>query len=112
MCRVIGDKEGLAHAIMEESIRSFGEGLDILRDPDLPPERALHAATERMVAEILSPARIVSHRIVIAEGLSFPELRDWFFEHGVAPAEQRLPAYFEREKALGRQVMGARKIAE
>lgn len=109
--RVFGDKEGLAHAIMEGSIRSFGEGLDILRDPDLPPERALHAATERMVAEILSPARIVSHRIVIAEGLSFPELRDWFFEHGVAPAEQRLTEYFEREKALGRLVLGSPAVA-
>src|SRR3546814_16687788 len=53
--RVFGDKEGLVHAIMEESIRSFGEGLDILRDPGLPPERALPAAAELMITEILSP---------------------------------------------------------
>lgn len=100
--RVFGDKEGLVHAIMERSIRSFGEGLDILRDTDVPPEHALYAAADRMVSEILSPARIVCHRIVIAEGLDFPALRDWFFEHGVAPAEQRLSEYFGREKALGR----------
>ena len=109
--RAFGDKEGLVHAIMEESIRSFGEGLDILRDPGLPPERALPAAAERMVSEILSPARIVSHRIVIAEGLSFPALRDWFFEHGVAPAEQRLTEYFEREKSAGRLVLDSPAVA-
>jgi len=109
--RVFGDKEGLVHAIMEESIRSFGEGLDILRDPGLPPERALPAAAELMISEILSPARIVSHRIVIAEGLSFPALRDWFFEHGVAPAERRLTEYFEREKASGRLVLDSPAVA-
>ena len=109
--RVFGDKEGLVHAIMEGSIRSFGEGLDILRDTDLPPERALHAAADRMVSEILSPARIVCHRIVIAEGLGFPVLRDWFFEHGIAPAEQRLTEYFEREKALGRLVLDSPAVA-
>lgn len=109
--RVFGDKEGLVHAIMERSIRSFGEGLDILRDTALPPEHVLPAAADRMVAEILSPARIVSHRIVIAEGLAFPALRDWFFEHGVAPAEQRLTEYFEREKALGRLVLGSPAVA-
>lgn len=109
--RVFGDKEGLVHAIMADSIRSFGEGLDVLRDPALPPERALPAATERMVSEILSPARIVSHRIVIAEGLSFPSLRDWFFEHGIAPAEQRLTEYFEREKASGRLMLDSPAVA-
>lgn len=109
--RVFGDKEGLVHAIMEGSIRSFGESLDILGDTELPPERALPAAAERMMAEILSPARIVCHRIVIAEGLRSPALRDWFFEHGVAPAEQRLTEYFEREKALGRLMLDSPAVA-
>ncbi len=109
--RVFGDKEGLVHAIMADSIRSFGEGLDVLRDPTLSPEEALPAAVERMVSEILSPARIVSHRIVIAEGLNFPSLRDWFFEHGIAPAERRLTEYFEREKASGRLVLDSPAVA-
>lgn len=109
--RAFGDKEGLVHAIMEDSIRSFGKGLDILRDEGAPPEQLLPAAAECMATEILSPGRIVSHRIVIAEGLSFPDLRTWFFEHGVAPAERQLTAYFEREKAAGRLVLASPAVA-
>jgi len=55
-----------------------------------------------MVAETLTPQRIVVHRIVINQGLEFPELRDWFFEHGTAPMHQALRQYFEREHASGR----------
>lgn len=96
-----GDKEGLMHAVMEQSIRSFGEGLAILDDTSVPPMVALPAAAERLAAEMLSPARIVSHRIIIGEGLAFPELRDWFFEHGVEPAHARLAAYFARHAEAG-----------
>lgn len=96
-----GDKEGLAHAVMERSIRSFGKGLDILDDPALAPADALPAAAERLAGEMLSPERTVSHRIVIWEGLAFPELRDWFFEHGVAPAHRRLADYFARQARMG-----------
>lgn len=100
-----GDKQGLALAIMDRSIAAFGASLDLLDESGLPPAQALADAAERMVAETLSPGRIVTHRIVIAEGLSFPQLRDWFMEHGVAPAEKRLTAYFEREQQLGRLVV-------
>lgn len=96
-----GDKQGLALAIMERSIRSFGEGLAILDQPGLSPLQALPAAAERLAAEMLSPERTVSHRIVIGEGLAFPEMRDWFFEHSVAPAHARLAEYFARQVHLG-----------
>lgn len=100
--RAFGDKEGLVHAIMERSIENFGQSLEILRRSTLPPEQALPEAVDRMVEEILSPGRIVAHRIVIGEGLNFPALRDWFMQHGVAPAERLLTEYFERERAAGR----------
>ncbi|MGS1078764.1 TetR/AcrR family transcriptional regulator [Pseudoxanthomonas beigongshangi] len=100
-----GDKHGLALAIMKRSIAAFGEGLEMLYRSDLPPEQALPLAAERMVEEILSPGRIVTHRIVIGEGLCFPELRDWFMEHGVTPAERLLTQYFEREKRSGRLIL-------
>jgi len=100
--RVFGNKDGLVHAIMHESIGSFGHSMDVLNEPGLSPDAALTAAAERMVAEILTPQRIVIHRIVIAQGLEFPELRDWFFEHGVAPAQNALAQYFAREKEHGR----------
>jgi len=109
--QVFGNKEGLVRAIMERSIRIFGQGLDVLEDPDLPPEQALVAAAERLVTEILTPEQIVTSRIFVAEGLHFPGLRDWFFENGVAPAEKRLAAYFEREKALGRLMVDSPAVA-
>jgi len=100
--RVFGGKKGLALAIMRESISSFGESMTVLLDPSIDPETALYTATERMVVETLTPQRVVVHRIVINQGLEFPELRDWFFEHGVAPMQHTLSQYFEREKAAGR----------
>ena len=100
-----GDKRGLALAIMERSIVSFDEGLETLYRSELPPEQALPQAAARMVEEILSPARIVAHRIAIGEGLCVPELRDWFMQHGVAPAEQQLTRYFQREKDSGRLIL-------
>ncbi|GGD54754.1 TetR/AcrR family transcriptional regulator [Pseudoxanthomonas indica] len=106
-----GDKQGLALAIMDRSIAAFGASLDLLDGSQLPPPQALPEAAERMVAETLSPGRIVTHRIVIAEGLNFPELRDWFMEHGVAPAERRLSAWFERERVAGRLVLEHASVA-
>lgn len=106
-----GDKEGLAHAIMERSIRAFGESLDVLDQPGLCPLEALPAAAERMAAEMLTPERTVSHRIVIGEGLAFPELRDWFFEHGVDPAHTRLADYFARHAATGTLAIESAEIA-
>ena len=109
--RAYGDKEGLAHAIMDRSIASFGEGLELLRQSELPPEQALPLAALRMLEEALSPRRIVAHRIVIGEGSSFPELRDWFFEHAVVPAEQLLTEYFEQQKQAGRLKIDSPRVA-
>lgn len=106
-----GNKEGLVHAIMERSIRSFGEGLDILDEPGLAPADALPPAAERLAAEMLTPERVVSHRIIIGEGIAFPELRDWFFEHGVDPAHARLADYFSRQVAANALVIDHPAIA-
>jgi hypothetical protein len=64
-----------------------------------------------MVEHILSPARIVAHRIAVGEGQSVPELRDWYTVHGVAPAERLLTRYFAREQASGRLVLENPSIA-
>ena len=97
-----GSKKGLAHAIMERCIGGFAESLQTLHDSPLPPEQALPVAADGMLEEILSPRHIVTHRIIVAEGISFPDLRDWYFEHGVAPPHRRLADYFTREKTAGR----------
>ncbi|WP_313317663.1 TetR/AcrR family transcriptional regulator [Stenotrophomonas sp.] len=100
--RAFGDKVGLVHALMERSISQFGRSLDELTSSTLPAEQALEQAALKMVEEILSPARIACHRVVIAEGMSQPELRDWFQAHGVTAMEILLSRYFAREHDAGR----------
>ena len=106
-----GGKQGLALAIMKRSVARFGENVEALYDSELPPAQALPLAAEGMIAEILSPGLIVAHRIFIAEGISEPELRDWFMEHGVARPERRLAEYFVREKQSGRLMLDHPEVA-
>ncbi len=109
--RAYGDKEGLAHAIMERGIDAFdGAQARLLASDDLP-EVALADAAVRMIEVILSPVQIVIHRIVIGEGLAFPALRDWYFEHGIRPAEITLVEYFRRQQEAGRLVTKDPSIA-
>lgn len=100
--RAFGDKEGLIHALMEQSINDFGRSLDTLLQSPLPPAQALEEAASQMAEEVLSPTRLACHRVVISEGMNQPALRDWFHAHGVAPMEVLLSQYFTRETAAGR----------
>lgn len=99
--RAFGDKDGLVHALMEKSIHDFGQSLEELLRSPLLPQQALEQAACRMVEEILAPARIACHRIVISEGLNQPALRDWFHAHGVEPMEALLSRYFTRQTRAG-----------
>ncbi|MFT4257519.1 MAG: TetR/AcrR family transcriptional regulator [Pseudoxanthomonas sp.] len=109
--RAFGDKQGLAHAIMKDSIHAFGQGLASLQETTLPPEEALAIATDLMLEEMLTPGHIVTHHIVVAEGAEFPELRDWFMTHGVQTAERSLARYFARETVAGRLVVTSPELA-
>ncbi len=100
--RAFGDKEGLVHALMERSINNFGQSLNELMHSTLPPEQALEQAAYRMVEEMLTPSRIACHRVIVAEGMNQPELRDWFQAHGIQPMEDLLNQYFTRETQAGR----------
>lgn len=108
--RAFGDKQGLAHAIMEQSILAFGEGIAWLQQSTLPPERALAEATDLLLDEMLTPQRIVIHRITLGESGDFPELLDWFMTHGVFTAERSLSEYFARETAAGRLRMASPEL--
>ena len=109
--RAFGDKQGLAHAIMEQSILAFGEGIASLQQSTLPPDRALAEATDLLLDEMLTPQRIVTHRITLGECSEFPELLDWFMTHGVSTAERSLSEYFARETAAGRLRMASPELA-
>lgn len=100
--RIFGDKEGLAHAILERRLDSH---VGILRDmnlSDMPPEKALREVAVRIAASMARTESRVVYRIVIGEGESFPALRDWFFEQSVAETRAILTAYFQQQMDAGR----------
>ena len=100
--RIYGDKEGLLHAIIAQSVAALGSSVSALLESTLPPEQALPEAAVHMLDDLLSPARIVAHRVVIGDGPANPALFDWFNAHAIQPAVSGLAVYFEREDRLGR----------
>ena len=105
--RVFGDKEGLAHAIIERHMAIVTARLQDLSLSGLPPESALARVGESILDASISRESLLVHRIVIGEGRDFPELRDWFFAHAVMPAQAILTEYLEGEIAAGRLALRA-----
>ena len=109
--RVFGDKEGLAHAIIERHMAAVTTRLQDLSLSGLPPEAALRQVGESILEASISRESLLVHRIVIGEGRDFPHLRDWFFAHAVMPAQAILTEYLEHEIAAGRLSLRAPAIA-
>lgn len=109
--RVFGDKEGLAHAIIERHMAVVTARLQDLRLSGLPPEAALQQVGESILEASISRESLLVHRIVIGEGKDFPELRDWFFANAVMPAQAILTEYLENEISAGRLSLRSPAIA-
>jgi AcrR family transcriptional regulator len=109
--RVFGDKEGLARAIIQRRLQDLNERMQTLNLAGLPPEDALLIAAERIAQGMTTTEMMVVHRIAIGEGQSFPDLRDWFFDHAVASVRGSLSDYFEQEMAAGRLKMVSAPMA-
>jgi len=109
--RVFGDKEGLAHAIIERHMAVVTARLQDLSLSGLPPEAALQQVGESILEASISRESLLVHRIVIGEGKDFPELRDWFFANAVRPAQAILTEYLENEIGAGRLSLHAPAIA-
>lgn len=109
--RVFGDKEGLARAIILRRLQDLNERMQTLNLSGLPPKDALFMAAERIAQGMTTTEMLVVHRIAIGEGQSFPDLRDWFFDHAVASVRGSLSDYFEQEIAAGRLRMASAPMA-
>ncbi len=109
--RVFGDKEGLAHAIIQRRLHDLDLRLQDLKLEGLAPEQALRQAAVQIADGLAAPESVVVHRIVIGEGQSLPTLRDWFFDNAVASLRNTLRVYFEKEVAAGRLVMASPALA-
>ena len=100
--RIFGDKEGLAHAILQRRMDTHIQALREINLSGLSPEQALPEMAVRMANIMSQPESQVVYRIVIGEGHSFPGLRDWFFDHAVAAVRSTLADYFQQEVDAGR----------
>ncbi|SOD55128.1 transcriptional regulator, TetR family [Pseudoxanthomonas wuyuanensis] len=109
--RIFGDKEGLAHAILQRRMDSHIGALRGISLSGLPPEQALPEMAMRMAAIMSQPESQVVYRIVIGEGHSFPALRDWFFDHAVAASRSTLADYFQQEVDAGRLQLASPRMA-
>jgi TetR/AcrR family transcriptional repressor of mexJK operon len=95
--RHFGSKEALFAGVITELCRQIvgDEFEEMLR---LPPERALRAFAEKMVAIVFAPETLELHRIVIAESRRFPELGRMFYESGPETCINVLAKYFSKNR--------------
>jgi len=103
--RAFGDKEGLVRAIIQRRKDRMRSSIQALILDDMEPEHALRAVAEEIAEQISTREAQVVYRIALGEGSSFPDLRDWFFEHAVASVRSTLSRYFELQIAAGRMKM-------
>ncbi|HVI57640.1 MAG TPA: TetR/AcrR family transcriptional regulator [Luteimonas sp.] len=109
--RAFGDKEGLAHAIIQRHMATVTARLQDLSLSGLPPEAALRQVGDSLLDAVLSRESLLVHRIVIGEGKDFPDLRDWFFDNAVMPSQAILADYLDQEIQAGRLALPAPAIA-
>ncbi len=100
--RAFGNKKGLAHALIAREAELLTTGLQSLNDDRLPPKQALAEAANAIIDILLKPEVLVINRIAISEGREVPEIRDRFFARNVAPAQEALRTYLERQHSIGR----------
>lgn len=100
--RAFGSKKGLAHALIEREAQLLASGLESLNDDSLPPEEALAEMAHAIIGIIFMPEALLINRIAIGEGREVPEIRDMFFAENVAPAQDILRRYLQRQHDAGR----------
>ncbi len=100
--RAFGNKKGLARALITREASMLAVGLKSLNDDSLPPDHALSEAALAIIEIILLPETLLINRIAIGEGREVPEVRDMFFAENVAPAQDIVRRYLQRQHDLGR----------
>ncbi|TWI07223.1 TetR family transcriptional regulator [Lysobacter ruishenii] len=100
--RAFGNKQGLAHALISREADLLVAGLLPLGNDATPPARALAEAADGVIDVLLKPETLLINRIAIADGRDVPEIRDMFFAQTVAPAQDILCRYLQRQHAAGR----------
>ncbi|WP_222564050.1 TetR/AcrR family transcriptional regulator [Novilysobacter antarcticus] len=100
-----GNKEGLAHAIIERQADRFTLVFHDVCLTTLPADEGLHRLAKHFVEAMVSPESQVLHRLIVGEGPAFPALRDWYFDHAVVPNNQLLAGYLRHHRDSGALVL-------
>ena len=97
-----GSKEGLFEAIVGEVSAQMVEPLDEPAFESLPIDQALRAFGVSFLTRILEPETLRWHRMCLAEGHKYPELRTALMRTGPGRVRERLAAYLETQVQAGR----------
>lgn len=75
-------KEALFAACLDHATMAYRERLAQLLDPqgDLTP--TLFLLAKNLLEKVMSPDALALYRLVVSEGIRFPEMASIFFEHG------------------------------
>lgn len=95
-------KEALFTAFLREACAAESDHAFDFSDYDGDVEAALRRLGGRFLRFVLSDTVSAVHRVVIAEGVRFPELGRTFYEIGPKKAVDRTAAFLERQMSGGR----------
>jgi len=95
------NKEALFGAIMTNLCSETGCTHPVSLSPDLTPEEALKEFARNMVGLVQTPEERDVFRVVLAEGIQFPELGEAFWNSGPEPAKQMLTTYLTEQIKRG-----------
>jgi TetR/AcrR family transcriptional repressor of mexJK operon len=98
-----GAKDRLFAAIITEACQVMREAcLGEAESAELPPREALRRMGRHWLGFLLGPRALAVRRIVVAEGVRFPELARAFYDNGPSVTRAWLAGWIQAEAARGR----------
>lgn len=108
---LFGSKEGLFEAIVEETTTQIIAPLDAPEFESRPLGEALCLFGERFLSLVLRPTALRWHRMCVAEGEKFPQLRAALVRTGPGHVQERLATYLAAHAAAGRLQVDQPRVA-
>jgi AcrR family transcriptional regulator len=96
-----GSKEGLFLAMFEERIDRFLAPLQEIGASHLPIAEGLQKIGEAFLASMLKPEGVSIYRIVVAEGLTYPDVAARYHQSGAERIRAVVRAYIEERIEAG-----------
>ncbi|NBB96696.1 MAG: TetR family transcriptional regulator [Alphaproteobacteria bacterium] len=95
------DKRELFTAMYRAEMLRLADSVVELTDFDIPPERAMYVAGQKMLEYLTSDFALAMYRICVAETPRFPEIGVAFYEGGPELGRARFGAYLREADARG-----------